>query len=75
MYRRPISIFLIAHNIFTTSYCYTQIFLSLEGEFTTRNVASMYDAQYVSTGSAVQMFISVHCMVVANVINANYICN
>jgi len=41
-------------------YCYTQMFLSLEGEFMTRNVASVYDARYVSTGPTVQMFIAVH---------------
>ena len=69
------SIFLIAHNIFANLYCCTQIFLSLEGEFTTRNVGSTYDARYVSTGPTEQMFITVHCVAAANVINANYICN
>ena len=69
------SIFLIAHNIFATLCCCIQIFLSLEGEFTTRNVDNTYDARCVSTSPTVQMFITVHCVVAANVINANYICN
>jgi hypothetical protein len=66
---------LIAQKLFANLCCYTQMFLSLEGEFTTRNVVSVYDARYVSTCPTVQMFIVVHCVVVANVINANYICN
>jgi hypothetical protein len=35
----------------------------------------MYDARYVSTDPTVQLFITVHCIVAASVINANYICS
>jgi hypothetical protein len=62
--------FFIVRNIFATLYSCTQIFLSLEGEFTTRNFPSTYHERYVSTSPAVQMFITVHCMVAANIINA-----
>jgi hypothetical protein len=75
VYKTPISIFFVACNIFATLYCCSQICLSLEREFTTQNVPNMYDARFVSTCPTLQLLITVHCMVTANVISANYVCN
>lgn len=75
IHKVPVSVFFIPHSIFAALYCCPLIALSLEGEFTTRHLLSMFDARYVSTDPAVRMYITVRCRVVANVISTNYVCN